>query len=230
MKKSFVSSLTLAATTTLFSFNICYGNFDSGTINLDYRFSQIGLATYGPGAAAVGSPGDLWNSSDVALANQGVSNLKKTDGLVTTVNWSVLSGAGFGITSTTGQYAKLMDAGVQIASATLNNLSPLRQYELYLFSGNWTQIIRVNGVDFATPSLAHFGAVNTLTSGVNYDHHSVTADAFGQLSFEGIYSQLDQYPSITSWQLVAVPEPSCLALIGAGALAGLRRSRKSDSL
>lgn len=228
MKNSIRNSLLISSLIALSGLNVCLGNFDAGIINLDYKFTAIGLTTYGPGAAVVGLPGDFWNSGDVGLGSVGLSNLKTTSGLATSVGWSIASGGGFGIPSTTGTYAKLMDAGVLIYSAAISNLTPHRNYDLYLFSGSWTQLIRVNGTDFSTPALAHFGEISTLTAGGNYQLHTVTADASGQLSFEGIYSQFDSTPSITSWQLVAVPEPGGLALLGLGCLFALCRWRETS--
>jgi hypothetical protein len=48
---------------TLASTRVSAAGFNSGIIDFDYNFNEIGYPAYGPGAAAIGSAGDLWNSS-----------------------------------------------------------------------------------------------------------------------------------------------------------------------
>jgi hypothetical protein len=196
------------------------GGFDSGIINFDYSFPEIGLTAYGPGAAAIGFSGDLWNSRSAANPIPPLL-LHKADGTPTSVTWSVSTGGGGGNPNTTGAYARLMDADTAIYSATISNLTPNQNYELYLFSGPWAQIIRVNDVDYSTAAYAHYGVVDTLTAGVNYEVHTVASDPAGTLSFLGIYSEFNGAPSITSWQLTPIPEPAAFSLLGLGSLAVL---------
>ena len=150
MIKSCIRAFAVPVAFVLCSISLCRAGFDSGLINFDYSFPEIGLPAYGPGAAAIGSPVDLWNSRAVTDPF-GPLLLHKADGTPTSVTWSVSTGGGGATPNTSGTYARLMDADTLIYSATIANLTPNQDYDLYLFSGPWAQIIRVNGIDFSTP-------------------------------------------------------------------------------
>jgi hypothetical protein len=184
--------------------------FNSGIIDFDYNFNEIGWPVYGPGAAAIGSASDLWNTVSMTYYG-GVQpspvNLFNTDGTSTSVEWSLFGGGGPGY-PIGGTYGRLFDVSVNISSATITGLTPNQQYDLYLFSCLWNNVISVNGVDFTTSGI-NVGSVNSLTAGIQYDVHTVTADSSGTLAFEPISGGY-----ISSWQLTPVPEPSTISLAG----------------
>jgi hypothetical protein len=201
--------------------------FNDGLIDFDYNWTDLGYPAYGPGPGAIGSAGDLWNTSQ--LYPTGPLPLNKTDGSATSVMWS-LSGAGGVAANISGVYAKLFDVSTYIFSATITGLTPNRQYNLYLFEAYWGETIDVNGISFTTPGI-RFGSVDSLTAGSQYDVHTVTADSSGKLTFVPISAQYDN-PYITSWQLAQVPEPSPISLVGlalAAALLGTRRLLRNVS-
>ncbi len=195
-------------------------DFASGTIDFDCSQLAIGDAPYGPGPAAIGSPGDLWNTADITTSAP--LSLFDTHGNLTTVVWSIF-GSGGVAAPLSGTYAKLVDVSTAVYSATISGLSPNQPYTLYLYSAYWDMVFAVNGVDFTTYGI-RYGSVNSLVAGSEYDVHTVTADATGTLSFSSVSAQFG-VPYVTSWQLTAVPEPGTCAL-GALSLviALLRRS------
>jgi hypothetical protein len=199
---------------TLASTRVSAAGFNSGIIDFDFNYTEIGWPAYGPGAAAIGSAGDLWNSVSVtyfAGQSPGPLNLYKTDGSSTSVKWFNAFGGGLGATIG-GIYGRLFDASTYMNSATITGLTPNQQYNLYLYSVYWDEVISVNGVDFTTYGI-RYGDVNSLTVGSQYDVHTVTADSSGTLTFEAISAQFGT-PYISSWQLTPVPEPSTISLAG----------------
>ena len=195
-------------------------NFNDGLIDFDYSVTNlVNYSPYGPGPAAVGSAGDLWNTS--SQLGGGSLTLKRTDGTSTTAIWSLSSGGGVGA-NIGGAYGRLFDISVAIGTATITGLTPNRQYNLYLYEAYWGETIDVNGADFTTPGIRD-GTVDSLTAGSQYDVHTVTADSSGVLTFAPVSAQYDT-PYITSWQLTQVPEPSPISLVAIALAAALLRS------
>ena len=210
---------------TLASIRVSATGFNSGIIDFDYNFIEIGYPAYGPGAAAIGSAGDLWNTVSTTYyggVQKGPLNLYNTDGTSTSVEW-FLSGGGGLSGAIGGTYGRLFDVSTYISSATITGLTPNQQYNLYLFSVYWSEEISVNGIDFTTSGI-HSGSVNSLTAGSQYDVHTVTADSSGTLAFVPISAQFGT-PYISSWQLTPVPEPSVSGLLAVAATALLVRRR-----
>jgi hypothetical protein len=196
----------------LASIKLSATGFNSGIIDFDFNFTGIGHPAYGPGAAAIGSAGDLWNTVSITYYNQlqpSPVDLYNTDGTSTSVEWSLLGYGGGGGGALEGTYASLFDVGVIFSSATITGLTPNQQYNLYLFSSYLSDVISVNGIDFTTPGISS-GSINSLTVGSQYDVHTVTADASGTLTFEAIPPQ----SAISSWQIEPAPEPSTISLAG----------------
>jgi hypothetical protein len=197
-------------------------DFNNGLIDFDYNLANYGFPAYGPGPGAVGSPGDLWNTS--LQSSPDPLHLKRTDGTSTSVIWSLSSGGGLGA-NIGGAYGRLFDISTHLYSATITGLTPNRQYNLYLFEAYWGETIDVNGIDFTTPGI-RFGSVDSLTAGSQYDVHTVTADSSGMLTLTPVTAQYND-PTITSWQLatVPVPEPSSISLVAIAFATALLRSR-----
>jgi|ERR1017187_318026 hypothetical protein len=218
---------------TLASTRVSAARFNSGIIDFDHNYTEIGYPAYGPGAAAIGSAGDLWNT--VSMTYYGGPppapvNLYNTGGASTGVQWSLSSGGGvFGAIG--GTYGRLFDASISFSSASITGLTPNQQYNLYLYSVYWDEVISVNGIGFTTYGI-HSGSVDSLTAGIQYDVHTVTADSSGTLAFVPISAQYGT-PYISSWQLTPVPEPSTISLAGlvllASAALQLTRSQKRCS-
>ena len=99
-----------------------------------------------------------------------------------------------------------------ILSANISGLKPNQDYNLYLYSVYWDEVIDVNGLDFSTDGI-RYGNVDSLTLGSQYDVHTVTADSAGTLAFNPVSAQ-NGTPFITSWQLAPVPEPETMSLVG----------------
>jgi hypothetical protein len=206
--------LTVLWLAMLASTKVSAAGFDSGIIDFDFNWNEIGYPAYGPGAAAIGSAGDLWNSVSIdyfAGQSPGPLNLYETDGSSTSVKWFNAVGGGIGATIG-GIYGRLFDASAYMNSATITGLTPNQQYNLYLYSVYWDEVISVNGVDFTTYGI-RYGNVNSLTAGSQYDVHTVTADPSGTLTFEAISAQFGT-PYISSWQITPVPEPNTISLAG----------------
>jgi len=215
---------------TLASIRVSAAGFNSGIIDFDSNFASDGYPAYGPGAAAIGSAGDLWNTVSADGQQNNPLNLYNTGGTSTSVIWSLSSGGSQG-NAIGGTYGRLFDVSVAFYSATITGLTPNQQYNLYLFSAVWSEEISVNGIDFTTSGI-HSGSVNSLTAGSQYDIHTVTADSSGTLAFVPISAQFGT-PYISSWQLTPVPEPSTISLAGlvllASAALQLTRSQKRCS-
>jgi hypothetical protein len=199
--------------------------FNSGIIDFDYNDTAFGFPAYGPGAAAIGSAGDLWDTVSADGQQNYPLNLYNTDGTSTSVIWSLSSGGGLG-SHIGGSYGRLFDVSVAFRSATITGLTPNQQYNLYLYSAHWDEVISVNGTDFTTYGI-NSGSVNSLIAGSQYDVHTVTTDSSGTLAFVPISAQFGT-PYISSWQLTPVPEPSALGLLAVGAAALLVRRRRKQ--
>jgi hypothetical protein len=200
----------------------------TGTINFNFSYPGIGYPAYGPGPGAIGSAGDVWNTESLINANNPLS-LEQSGGTATTAVWSLASGGGVA-TTIGGTYGRLFDASAAFYSASISGLNPGQQYNFYLYSVYWSEVININGVDFSTSGI-NSGTVNSLSVGSQYDVHTVTADATGTLAFTPVSAQFGT-PYITSWQLTPVPEPGSIQLVGvtlAAAYPFFRRRRSRAS-
>jgi hypothetical protein len=200
--------------------------FNSGIIDFSYNDSGAGYPVYGPGAAAIGSAGDLWNTVGESELGQQISpvNLFRTDGASTDVQWSYLGGGGI-LSGLPGTYGGLVDVSTVFWQADLTGLTPNQQYSLYLYSTYSDEVISVNGTAFTTYGIQS-GAVNSLTAGIEYDVQSVTADSSGTLTFLPVSSLESGVAFITSWQIEPVPEPSALGLLAVGTIILLVQRRR----
>jgi hypothetical protein len=196
--------------------------FNNGNINFDYAYPEGGVQVYGPGPGAIGSAGDFWNTADVMSVGQYISPLSLFDGhgIATGVSWSYVGGGGI-IGGMGGTYGALIDISTVIYSASITGLIPNHAYNLYLFETFADNLLTVNGVGFTTLATQP-GGLSTLTAGVQYDVHTVIADASGTLTFTPTSSSFE----ITSWQLTTVPEPSVLGLLVTGGVGILIRQRR----
>jgi hypothetical protein len=201
-------------------------SLQTGIINFDYSFSFLLLPGYGPGAAAIGSAGDIWNSVE---ASYPLSGLQKTDGTVTGVGWSITQGGG-GAEVLGGPYGRLCDVYTYFNAASITGLVPDQSYDLYLFASILTNGVDVNGVTFSTPALPHNTDVNSLNEGVQYAAHTVVANASGQLVFAPLGGS-SRNPFVASWQLVAVPEPgvTSFTILALAAITATRRVSQRKS-
>ena len=218
---------TILALATLADARVSAQGFNSGIIDFNYSDAGGGYPVYGPGAAAIGSAGDLWNTAGVGDLGQNVSpiNLFNTDGTTTGVQWSYLGGGGIS-SGLPGTYGALIDVSTVFWYATLTGLTPNQPYDLYLYSTYSDEVISVNGTDFTTDGIQS-GAVNSLTAGIQYDVQSVTADASGTLTFLPISSIESGAAFISSWQIEPVPEPSAWGLLPVGAIVLLVQRRRN---
>ncbi len=211
---------------TLASTRVSAQGFDSGIIDFDYSDSAAGYPVYGPGAAAIGSAGDLWNTAVVSDVGQLVSpvNLYSTDGTSTGVQWSYLGGGGI-LSGIGGTYGGLVDVSTVFWYADISGLIPNQQYNLYLYSTYSDEVISVNGTAFTTYAIQS-GTVDSLTAGIQYSVNSVTADSSGTLTFLPISSLEAGVAFISSWQIEPVPEPSALGLLAVGTIVLLAQRRR----
>jgi hypothetical protein len=202
--------------------------FNSGIINFDYSFPEIGYPAYGPGAGVIGSAGDLWNSVSTiyyAGTQKPPLSLYNMAGASTSVQYFVLGGGGVS-GADGGTYGRLFDVSTYVSSATISGLTPNQSYNFYLYSVYWDEQMSINGVTFTMPGVR--GSVDTLTAGSDYDVHTVTADSSGTLTFVPISAQFGT-PYISSWQLTPAPEPPVLGLLAAGTAALLVRCRRTPA-
>ncbi len=189
-------------------------SFTSGTVNFDYGWTTQGFTNYGPGAAAIGSAGDLWNTVD--LTTFALSNLEAADGAATDLGWSITSGGG-AAEPMSGTYGKLFDVRASFYTASITGLTPNQSYDLYLYASVYSSSVTVNGVNFATAGVGDFATVNSLNAGVEFDARVVTADQNGDLVITPSPNSLSQ---LTAWQLTPVPEPDSVALAAVGLTVG----------
>jgi hypothetical protein len=199
---------------TLSSAPVSAAGFDSGIINFDYSYPELGFLPYGPGPGAIGSAGDYWNTA--SFTSPSLSDLMTADGTATDVTWTLTTGSGGGTYNITGVYARLFDWSTTFYTAVISGLTPNAAYDLYLYSTYWDQTLGVNGVAFELTGI-RFGTVNDLTG--LYAAHTVTANAFGDLEIVCISAPYEP-PDISSWQLMPVPEPGSISLVSVAALAG----------
>jgi hypothetical protein len=195
-------------------------SFDSGII--DFCYYQYGATIpYGPGPAAIGSAGDLWNSAQITMS---LSPLLNVSGLTTDVAWAVSSGGGIS-GGLGGTYGWLFSTATGIYTASISGLTPGARYNLYLYgSWNGANPIMINGVSFSPPAVRDTLSLN---QGSQYDVETVIADSSGQLTF----TPSGGYSYVTSWQLTPVPEPGAypLFLIGLTFLFFARRAADAES-
>ncbi len=197
--------------------------FYSGTIDFCYQFPDFGNLAYGPGPAAIGSAGDLWNSTYLLT---GLNTLFDTTGATTDVSWVFSTGIGYGYTLG-GTYGRLFSSFNGFNTATITGLTPNEQYNLYLYGNSfYANSLTVNGVSFSVPLVVD---ASTLNPGIQYDVETVRADSSGQLTFTPTGS-LSSF--VSSWQLTPVPEPQSSSLLSVAAISlfgfSLRRKKHSS--
>ncbi|MEM1085185.1 MAG: PEP-CTERM sorting domain-containing protein [Verrucomicrobiota bacterium] len=190
------------------------------------------------GAAAIGSAGDFWNSTDTE-DNIFQSNLLDSTGAATTVDltWSdelqssVNSGAiEFG---STGHNALMEDyafTNTDTATITISDLPANQDYTFYLYGvpdgGGQGTRFAVTGSNEGTQDVT-VGAVNDdngLATPEDYVIFTGNTGAGGQI----VYTQTSfagGFSGSNGFQLDVVPEPSVAMLGGLGLLGLLRRRR-----
>jgi hypothetical protein len=206
------------------------------TINVD--FSVTALAQYS-GVGAAPDAGVYWNNATSSTKDHLRTSDNSTD-----------TGASFALTGGTGPdlwdgtteadalvAPKLMnDLFYATGNVTLsiNGLDPSKKYDLYLYSQDAGYHNTTNTFTIGSESRT---ADNTLDSanpasfelGVNYVKFSDVAAVEGTISvsFSG-YVGIDptRATSINGFQIVSVPEPSALALLGVGAISLLAYARR----
>ena len=191
------------------------------------------------GAAAIGSPGDFWNTTDPeSNIFSELENIADVTGASTSVDvvWSdelqssVNAGAiEFG---STGHNALMEDYGFTFpgttASVTISELDPNLDYVLYLYGvpdgASQDTTFAVTGANEGP---------QTVTAGNNADDNGL-ANPDDYVVFTGntgpsgtiTYTQTgSSFSGSNGLQLEVVPEPSSALLVGLASLALLRRSR-----
>lgn len=189
--------------------------FYSGIIDFTYYYPPG--TPYGPGAAAIGSAGDLWNSAPVSGS---LSPLITTTGAQTDVGWSIASGGGAG-TFMGGTYGALFSSETYFDTASISGLTPNAPYNLYVYASEFPNAFSVNNVSYSTPY--HYDT-SSLHDGTQYDVETVTANSSGQLIFTSSGGSV-----ITSWQLTPapVPEPTAISLGGLVLFLARRQFRRA---
>lgn len=212
------------------------GQAEARLINFDL-ISPTGGDSYGPGAGVFGTASSQWNYQ--SRLNP-ASNLALTDdtGAATSVTVSYTR-IGSGSNSATGAFANLGNSAMGSGTVTLSGLTGGQAYDLVIYDG-WTLVAGIASWTVNGNSQG-FTATNdwsTLTAGQNYVLFSgVVADGAGTLSFTpnaGPFLTGTTSPW-TAFQLQdastppppSVPEPGILALLGLGAAAARRMSRRS---
>ena len=195
------------------------------------------------GAAIVGAAGDYWN--DMVSETGTTSALNDNTNLATGVSltytgydqWGGTGSSGF----SSGPYAGLMEGyitafgSVNPGHFTFSGLTANATIELWLYAqgdiesnGRQVAVSANGGTPMVTaPTNATLG---TFVDGTNYLHITTTANAEGVLDLSYAIANLSGYApeaDVNGMQLiVTVPEPSTAAMLGLGALACLRRSRR----
>jgi hypothetical protein len=205
VKKASLAALCLATAVS------AQANFNAGIISLDFYETQFSSnPAYGPGAAALGTSADVWNSINLSSWSGSSANFLRTDGTATSVAISFSEG-GLAGQAPTGTYSLLFDTACELSASPtdqITGLTPNFQYDLILYSFDNRSGISVNGVNFTSPLTT--GPYDSMVAGTDYSEHLVITDGSGNLNM----TPLGINDGFSAFQLEAVPEPSTLALAG----------------
>jgi hypothetical protein len=227
MKKSMrmmAAGVAVLSVATLASAEIINVNFTSGG-----RGSDAGAAWFMDGSTAsmpAAYTGNTWNDSVWGSTNQtAMVKLNDTDGDATTVGFSLSGGSNYGGADIALEVLKEYryfsgNASTAGISIDLSGLGANGEWDVYFLSqGNaesrTTQFRHFDGVTTNVLTAANpVQASTTWTAGANYVKFSVTADASGNASFDASSLSGNNSGSLNGIQLVAIPEPATIGLIG----------------
>ncbi len=217
--KNIVAKSAVAGTVLLLSASAAFAT----AINV--QFGAASAAQQQTGAAAIGAAGDYWNYSNAASGTNSLLDTKQAaTGVSVTFAASGVYTSAAGSSAFSGtQYANLMQgylyaSGSNTITLTLKGLAAGQGYNLDFYTQGDAQAsgrsstVTVNSVT-ATSTQTNAG---TFIQGNNYLVFSGAADALGYVSI-GVVAKSGE-ANVNGLQLVTatVPEPSTLALVGAG--------------
>ena len=206
------------------------------SFNVDIS-TTIGTMAPAPGAAFGGAASQVGFWNNIATTTVGPFALNNLAGAATGVTVTRSSGAGgtfsFNNVNTSGDFELLLDDGQDIGAPaaaavtyTLNNLAA-GVYDVYTYA------VAPDSATFITSTVVGGGApqnvggaipVNAFAAGVTHSVHSGINHAGGNMVMT--FDCITGFGTVNGFQVVLVPAPGALALLGvAGLIGGSRRRR-----
>jgi hypothetical protein len=200
-------------------------------VNVDLQYwADVSHVVYS-GTAAAPDAGTVWNEH---VHGTSITEALDSSGSPTSIDVAIEAGNAVAANAHSGN-ALLNDwffNNTGVAKAiTISDLSPNTDYTLYMYGNETNQFGQSEGCRFT------FGAVTQTALGaqavlippnpwvLGKDHviFNVTSDAVGQIV--GTWAGDGAYNRFNGMQIVEVPEPVTMSLLGLGALGMLRRKR-----